>query len=64
MFVIEAFVSDPSRFTNGQGISALRADVDQIELDVARHDPVAQRVQSQRVVIGEDGIKLRLTQIS
>lgn len=62
-FVIEAFVPDPNRFAHGQGVSALRVDLDLIELDVARHHPVTQRVLSQRVVIGEDGIRLRPTQI-
>lgn len=63
LFVIEAFVPDPTRFTHGQGVSATRVDVDQIELDIARHDPVTQRVLTQRLLIADDGINLRPTRI-
>ena len=58
VFVIEAFVPDHSRFDGGQEVRTIRADVDLVELAVSRHDPVAQRVDSQQVLIREDSIRL------
>lgn len=58
-FVVEAFVPDLSRYPRGQGISLNRMDVDQVTLDVSRHDPVMQTVDSQHVVLRAEGIRLQ-----
>ncbi len=57
-FVIEAFVPDPARFDRGQRTSTSWVDTHTVTLEASRHDPVNQRVDSQHVVIREDGIKL------
>lgn len=57
-FVLEAFVPDPARFDRSQRISALDVGVDQVRLDVSRHDTVNQRVDSSQVVLTEAGVKL------
>jgi SAM-dependent methyltransferase len=57
LFVIEAFVPDLNRFTHNQAAIASRVEED-VMLDLSRHDPVTQRVTSQHVRLGEDGIRL------
>jgi SAM-dependent methyltransferase len=58
VFLIEAFVPDLARFVRGQNTSATRVETDRVMLDVSRHDPVGQRVESQHVTITESGTKL------
>jgi SAM-dependent methyltransferase len=57
-FVVEAFVPDPTRFNRHQRVEARALDLDQVRLDVARHDPVSQTVISQQVLIGATGMRL------
>lgn len=57
-FLIEAFVPDLGRFDRGQRTSAVSVTVDSVDLDVAMHDPVTQRVDGQHVVVRESGIRL------
>jgi SAM-dependent methyltransferase len=57
-FVIEAFVPDPSRFDRGQRVSAIRVEPDAVALEVSQHDPLAQRTDSQHVVMQPDGVRL------
>ncbi len=58
VFVIEAFVPDPSRFDRGQRVSAIEVNTDEVRLEVTKHDPVAQQTVSQHVMIREDGVRL------
>lgn len=57
-FLIEAFVPDLSRFDREQRTSAVSLTVDSVDLDVVIHDPVAQRVDGQHVLIRESGTRL------
>ena len=63
VFLIEAFVPDPGRFTRAQSLNVNRIDADQVELDVARHDPLTQRVQSQHLIFTESGTRLYPVQL-
>jgi hypothetical protein len=68
-FAIEAFVFDATRFDRGQRVSAINVETDRIALDVTQNDPIAQRSDSQHVIVAEDGIrfypvKLRYAHIS
>ena len=58
VFLIEAFVPDPTRFSGGQAVMANMVMTDQIKLDVSRHEPTEQRVISQQIFITASGIKL------
>ncbi len=58
VFVIEAFVPDISRFDRGQRVSANSVEVDEVRLDVSRHDAVNQRVDTQHVLLSEAGVRL------
>jgi SAM-dependent methyltransferase len=58
VFVMEAFVPDLTRFVRNQNVSATQVDPSAVSLEVSKHDPVLQRTDSQRVTIGEDGIRL------
>jgi SAM-dependent methyltransferase len=58
-FVVEAFV--PAflvRLRDDQYVDAEEVGVDRVALDVARHDPVAQRLDETHVLIRPDGIRL------
>jgi len=63
VFVLEAFVPDPTRFNRGQRTEIRQAQTGRLVLDASQHDPVNQRVTSQHVVIQEAGIKLYPVQI-
>lgn len=63
VFLIEAFVPDLGRFDRGQHTDAISVEVDRVDLSVARHDPVAQRVTSQHVVFSEEGTRLYPVQV-
>lgn len=62
-FVIEAFVPDPTLFDRQQRVSAPRVELERIQLDVSRHNPVLQQVTTQHVMIGREGIMLLPVQL-
>lgn len=51
VFVVEAFVPDVARFDRGQRTSVARLALDEVDLDAAVHDPVAQTIATQHVLI-------------
>jgi SAM-dependent methyltransferase len=57
-FVLEAFVPDLSRFDRHQRVSVDEVMLDQVRLEVTRHDPVAQRIDSQHLIVSEEGTHL------
>lgn len=57
-FVVEAFVPDTGRFTDGQRVAVKGMELDAVSLEVATHDPVAQRVTSHHVFLSEAGTRL------
>jgi hypothetical protein len=57
-FVFEGFVPDPTRFNGNQRVQVNRVEPTRLELLFARHDPVQQRVTSQHVIAGPDGLQL------
>jgi hypothetical protein len=57
-FVLEAFVPDPARFDRGQRLGVVRSQVDEVELEASRYDPVEQRVDTNHVIVRADGIRL------
>ncbi|MDQ4029538.1 MAG: class I SAM-dependent methyltransferase, partial [Actinomycetota bacterium] len=59
VFALEGFVPDVARFQRHQSVSAPRVELDVVMLDVSRHDPVAQRIDAQHVVINPAGIRLQ-----
>ena len=58
-FVVEAFVPDLTRYQRDQSISVLKIERDSVDLDLARHDPVAQRIDVQVATVGAGGTTLR-----
>ncbi|HET7517747.1 MAG TPA: class I SAM-dependent methyltransferase [Actinomycetes bacterium] len=57
VFVLTAFVPDLSLYSGGQSVRAHGLGLDHVRLDAARHDPVAQRVDFQHVLMTADGIR-------
>jgi SAM-dependent methyltransferase len=62
-FVIEAFVPNLARFTNGRTNWPMRVTDNRVELDVAEHDAAAQKVVSQKVVMTDGNVRLFPVQI-
>jgi SAM-dependent methyltransferase len=63
VFVVEAFVPDPTRFERGQRVWVNRIEDARVDLLVSRHDPVAQRVTSQHIVLGEAGMQMHPVEV-
>ena len=57
-FVVQAFVPDLSRFVSDQTTQTRHVGPDEVVLECSSHDPVRQRVDSQNVVMREDGTRL------
>jgi hypothetical protein len=51
-------VPDQGLYSGGQSVRTTHLALDQARLDLARHDPVAQRVDFQHVLLSEGGIRL------
>ncbi|HYZ99189.1 MAG TPA: class I SAM-dependent methyltransferase [Acidimicrobiales bacterium] len=62
-FVLECFVPDPGRFDRGQSLQTRRLSVDEVMLEASLHDPVAQRVRTQHVTIGNQNVSVRPVRI-
>jgi len=57
-FLLSGFVPDPTLYSGGQSVRTTEVGLDRVRLDLARHDPVAQRVDFQHVLLTEGGIGL------
>jgi SAM-dependent methyltransferase len=57
-FVVEAFVPDPTHFRDGQYVDAEAVGVDEVWLDVCRHDAKAQRLDEVHVSLSASGVRL------
>jgi SAM-dependent methyltransferase len=62
-FLIEAFVPDVTRFSGGQANRASKVTAHRVLLDVARHDPLEQRIVGQTVEITNEGVRLYPVQL-
>jgi SAM-dependent methyltransferase len=58
VFVLEAFMPDPGRHAGGGSVVTRQLEVDLARLDLARHDPVAQVVEFQSVLLSAEGVRL------
>jgi len=58
-FVVEAFVPTYlTRLRDDQYVNAEAIGVDEVRLDVGRHDPVTQRLEESHVVLSRAGVRL------
>jgi SAM-dependent methyltransferase len=58
VLALEAFVPDLTRFDRGQRVGAIKVELDEIQLEVTRYDPVEQRSTSQHVFLSASGVEL------
>jgi SAM-dependent methyltransferase len=59
LFVVEAFVpTSLSRLRQDQSVDAEAIGLDEVRLDVARHDPVTQRLEESHVHLSRKGVRL------
>jgi SAM-dependent methyltransferase len=57
-FVLELFVPDPTLHPGGQSMRTRYLGLDLVRFDLALHDPAAQRVDFQNVLLAADGAQL------
>lgn len=62
-FVIEAFVPDPTMYDHGQRMGATRVEADRVEINASKLDLATQRITSQHILIGGEGIVLLPVQL-
>ncbi|MEE2710072.1 MAG: class I SAM-dependent methyltransferase [Gemmatimonadota bacterium] len=58
VFVLETVVPDLSDYVDGQRMKGSWTTIDSARFEVAIHDPVAQTIAFQRIIIGEDGTRM------
>lgn len=58
VFVLDAFVPDPTRFDRNQRISVESIDDDSVMIDATRNDPNGQRSHSYHVILSPEGIEM------
>ncbi|MFN2488641.1 MAG: class I SAM-dependent methyltransferase [Actinomycetota bacterium] len=58
VFVVEGFVPDLARFDRDQRVQVTEMDLDEVMLDVSRHDAANQRIDSQHIVLGKGETRL------
>lgn len=58
VFVLEAFVPDPSRYTQGRYVGLTHLETDFAGIDLSLHDHVAQTVRTQHVLMETSGTRL------
>lgn len=58
VFIVEGFVPDLTRFDRNQRVSATTVELDEVQLEATRYDPVAQRSTSQHVFLSAKGVEL------
>ncbi len=57
-FLIEAFVPDVARFTDGQTVRATDVRANEVALEVSRHDRATQQISSEHLVLTESGVRM------
>lgn len=58
VFVLQAFVPDPSRFDRGQRVEVMDVGTDIVHLEASRFDRMAQLVETQHVVLEQGRTRL------
>ncbi len=58
VFVVEAFVPGATRYLQGHDTAVRSVTADSVLVGMATHDPVAQRLDAQQVLLGADGIRM------
>jgi SAM-dependent methyltransferase len=58
LFVLDAFFPDTSRFDRNQRTQVNEIEVDRVFIDVSLHDPVAQTISSQHLIVTNGGIEM------
>jgi SAM-dependent methyltransferase len=63
VFVLEVFVPDLARFDRGQRLCTSRIGVDHLVFDASMHDSVHQRIDTQHVSLGPEGVRTYPVQV-
>lgn len=57
-FLVDAFVPNLTQFSDGQTMRALQVDFDSVWIEAAKHDPVRQVIEHQRIRMTADGVRM------
>jgi len=63
VFLIEAFAPDLTLYPKGQSLRASQISTEHVNFLIAKHDPIAQRIIQQQVVVTDQGMRLFPLQI-
>jgi SAM-dependent methyltransferase len=58
LFIVEGFLHDRARFVKGQSIQVREIDTNSVTVQVSRHDALQQLLETQRIGLSAQGIKL------
>ena len=58
-FLVEAFMPNRESFDNNQAVRTKHVDYEKVWLEAVQHDPVAQRLNYQRIRISQQGTELK-----
>ena len=58
-FLVEAFMPNREGFENNQAVRTKHVDYDKVWLEAVQHDPIAQRLNYQRIRISQQGTELK-----
>jgi SAM-dependent methyltransferase len=58
VFVIEAFVPDLTRYDRDQRVSAMEVELDSVRIEISKHDPSTQLLETQIATLSPDGIRM------
>ena len=58
VFLIDAFVPDPARFSGCQAVRTVKIEMNAVHLDISQWDPLNQLITAQHVMLTEQGIRL------
>lgn len=58
VFVLDVFVPDPTRYDRNQRVSAMNVELDAVDLETTRYDPVEQVMTTHHMRLSPSGIEL------
>jgi SAM-dependent methyltransferase len=58
IFLVEAFVPDLKRFIDHQTVRVIKQALNLSQLDVSQHDPVAQHITAQHIILSPEGTSI------
>lgn len=58
LFVVEGFFPDVARFDRTQRVGAINVELEEVQLEATRYEPLEQRITTQHIFLSASGIEL------